>query len=714
MRLALADVPKSFARRDGRVYLSPRLLRPRDLRDQMTALIAFYESWLGRLRADFPEDRAAELIGDYRLARSLSLCLGDWYSWQGEAWPALASEPEAASLAQRGVTSPTALRLALYDFAQATAGGYLPTTQRERRLDEFAASLGVARATLDALLALDDPRQARLRRNGEAGLAPPDAAALAARYNQRAVEALLASASQVEWRVTPEAAHGSGGGLGAVVKRVCFLARGMGVNYEVAFEQSSAYGSQRGTNAPERLTALVAERPTAYIQPTTRSLDAATQPVIITLFGPQELVGAPNQYGERLARLCRALLGYRRASGTAQGGLSGWATVYLRGNPFTFTLDDRLLRLLRAETLEDEAEAALDTDDASVAFDSQLERRLYEDFTALERAGETAGWRLEREPEPLLFGATILVPDFALTRDQRRVYLEVAGYWRPGYRERKARKLLELDGAIPLVVAAPEDARAAFGALERRYPFLWYRDETLSAPALVTTLLRAYDDYPARLAALDLPALLGEVQRRGRIPPLEAQAALHSFTRDEVAHTLSALAAQAGVEGMPVLEWMEGLGLCAPGWLDTLASEVRARVGAAGGRLALAALAEPPTSGSSGESASALAGLSEATLAALVSRAGLLVSRASLFAAEALSPERAQADAAQAAALEGAGDGGLMAPGAPRISRRAQPRKGVRRTRSSASWNAPTMFPPELASADDDTPPLAAPQDEHD
>lgn len=710
MRLALADVPKSFARRDGRVYLSPRLLRPRDLRDEMAALIALYESWLGRLRADFPEDRAAELIGDYRLARSLSLCLGDWYVWQGEAWPALASEAEATALAQRGVTSPTALRLALYDFAQATAGGYLPTAERERRLDEFAVSQGIARATLDALLALDDPRQARLRRIAEAR---PDAAELAARYNQRAVEALLTSASQVEWRVTPEAAHGSGGGLGAVVKRVCFLARRMGVNYEVAFEQESAYRSQRGPDAPEQLAVLVAERPAAYIQPATRSLDAASQPVIITLFGPQELVGAPNQYGERLARLCRALLGYRRVAGAAQGGLSGWATVYLRGNPFTFTLDDRLLRLLRAETLDDEAEAALAADSASVAFDSQLERRLYEDFTALERAGEMAGWRLEREPEPLLFGATILVPDFALTRDQRRVYLEVAGYWRPGYRERKARKLLELDGAIPLVVAAPEDARAAFGALERRYPFLWYRDETLSAPALIATLLRAYDDYPARLAALDLSALLGEVQRRGRIPPLEAQAALHSFTRDEVTRTLSALATQAAAESMPAPEWMEGLGLCAQGWLDTLASEARARVEAAGGRLALAALAGSPHD-SSGGPTSALAGLSEATLAALVSRAGLLISRASLFAAEALTPERAQVDAALAADVEGAGDGAAASPGAPRISRRTQPRKGVRRTRSSASWNAPTMFPPELASTDDDTPPLAAPQDEHD
>ena len=69
MRLALADVPKSFTRRDGRVYLAPRLLRPRDLRDELAALIALYEAWLGQRRADFPDDRPAELIGDYRLAR---------------------------------------------------------------------------------------------------------------------------------------------------------------------------------------------------------------------------------------------------------------------------------------------------------------------------------------------------------------------------------------------------------------------------------------------------------------------------------------------------------------------------------------------------------------------------------------------------------------------------------------------------------------------
>lgn len=704
MRLALADVPKSFTRRDGRVYLAPRLLRPQDLREQLAALIALYESSLGQRRADFPEDRPAELIGEYRLARSLSACLSDWYAWEGAAWADAASGAELSALAQRGVTSPTTLRLALYDFAQTTCGGYLPSAERDVRLDEFAATLGVPRALLDILLALDDAREARLRRVAEA---PPSAGELAARYNQQAVEALLASASQVEWRVPPEAAQGSGGGLGAVVKRLCFLARRMGVNYDVAFEYDLA-GLTRPAPQDAQDGARVAERRGVYTQPGPRSLDAAATPLIITLYGPQEVMGAPNQYGERLARLCRALLGYRRegGAGTLRGSLSGWATIYLRGKPFTFSLDDRLLRLLRAETLASES-ASIEGD---VAFDSALERQLYEDFAALERAGETADWRLEREPEPLLFGESILVPDFALTRDQRRVYLEIAGYWRPGYRERKARKLLALAGAIPLVVAAPESSRASFGALEQRYPFLWYRDETLSAPALLVLMARAYDDFPVRLAALDLPSLLAEVERRGYLGVVEAQAALHSYTRAEVVGALAALAERAAAEGLPTPEWLEGLGLCAPRWLDLLAAEARALVEAAGGRLTLAALgAALGAALARHETLAAVGALSELTLDALATRAGLLISRASLFAAEALTPSAAAADAAMPATTAAVPP---TTEPAARISRRAQPRKGMRRTSSGDAWSAPTMFPPDAArdQREDESRPLTPPQ----
>ncbi len=230
MRLALRDVKKTVRRRDGVAFVTPYLLRPRERLRELEALVALHEAWIGRARATFPTERAAELVGDYRLARCLVACLGEWYEWRAPAWPGAASEAEAAALAARELTSPSQLRLALYDFVHAQSGGFLPSAAREAGLSAFCAQIELARATLDNLLALDGEERAVLARVAER---PPTARELAARYNARAFEALLANAAEVEWHVTPVA---GAEGLGSVVKRVCFLARRMGVHYDVAFD----------------------------------------------------------------------------------------------------------------------------------------------------------------------------------------------------------------------------------------------------------------------------------------------------------------------------------------------------------------------------------------------------------------------------------------------------------------------------------------------
>ncbi|HEU0025719.1 MAG TPA: DUF790 family protein [Ktedonobacterales bacterium] len=677
MRLALADVPKRFSRRDGVVGVSPRLLRPRAARGALATLIGLYEASLGLAHAGFPADRPAQIVGDVRMARCLAACLGDWYEWSGAPWPQPATRDEAAALALHGIDGPGALRLTLYDYVNTTHGGFLSAATRETALDAFAASLGLARATLDALLTQDDPRAACLTRLSDAA---PTANELVNRYNQQAVESLLASASEVIWRIEPH----DGASLGATVKRVCFLARQMGVSYEVSFD-----------DAGQRDALLVAERGGLYAVPTT--LERARLPVIITLHGPREVMGAANQYGDRLARLCRALLGYRRdipaeaALGDVEG-LSGVATIYLHSRPCQFTLDEGLARLLRAESAAGEDTARQNLRDA-VAFDSTLERRLHADFAALERAGETAGWRLEREPEPVILGHTILVPDFALTRENRRVYLEVAGYWRPEYRARKARKLALLRGAVALIVAAPEEARAEFNGLDTSYPFLWYRGEVISAPALVAAIERAYDDFPDRLATLDLPRLLAEVERRGCIPPAEATAALRAYTRAEVARAAQALSSYAASQSNPAPEWLDDLGLCAPALLDRLAAKAHASVEDAGGRLAVSALAALLAEGQEP--------LSEAAAETLARRGSLSIERASLFAAEAVAPGHA--------ALQPPDPGGQPTPAARDILRKPQPRKAAPRTHSGAGWSAETLFPTESPSAGDGPEPDATP-----
>ena len=674
MRLALSDIKKTISRKHGAPRLIPYLLRPADRTRELQALIAVYDTWPSSPRAAWPEDRAAELIGDYRLARCLEMVLAEWYAWQSPAWPE--GDPVAAALAARGITTPSQLRLALYDAVSATHGGFLAAGARDAALDAFAAELAISRAALDDLLYLDSDARAMLVRTAPEA---PTAAQLATRFNQRVFEALLASAAQVEWLLTPDFAQAGGESLGTIVKRVCFLARRMGIQYDVAFAESDA----------QPPLPRVAEERGAYLASLPGGVSSS---LTITLYGPQEMTGAATQYGERLARLCRVLLGYRRGAdrtgraALAGAGLSGTAHVYLHGRPLAFDLDAKLLKLI-APAGADDSLAADSAPDADPQFDSALERRLHAQFAALEREGEARGWRLEREPEPILAGATILVPDFALTRGPRRVYLEVAGYWRPEYRERKVRKLTAVRGRVALVLAAPESARAELAALESDFPILWYKDY-VSAEALLALLNRAYNDLDARLEALDLGAVLAELAARGHIAPTESMALLRCYSRSELARALDRLQDYARRAEQSTPEWVDGIGLCAPSWLAGALDDLRATVlHAAGQRLPLAEL-RPWVAGRLGGHAA----ITEGVVEMLAQRAGLHVARASIFDAVVLA-EDADIPAAPP-------------DPAPTRAPAPQPRQRLRRTHTRMTYTTQSIFPPEHPGPDNPEPDL--------
>ena len=812
MRLAFSDIKKTISRRDGEPRLIPYLLplhgasvrkspkhppsvgapggRPpsgKHLTRELDALIALYEAYLGRARSTWPEDRAAILIGDYRLARCLESVLSEWYAWQSPAWPEAGAE--ATALSARAIVTPSQLRLALYDFVGASYGGFLPATERDAALDAFAADLGITRPTLDDLLYLDsDARAALARLTPEA----PTAAQLATRYNQRVLETVLANAAQVEWLLTPAFAATAGEPLGALVKRICFLARRMGVQYDVAYadtdvtdagadeppllrvaerlvgyiieddalttentEGTESHGGTNDTDSPRSATTTAlghldipaesATAPTelaAGLQPAnlrpslafppaasthripaesatashisasslSSSASSALNPpwlsvvnpsssLTITLYGPQEMTGAPNQYGERLARLCRALLGYRRAaekpgrSALAGPGLTGTASVYLHGRPLAFNLDAKLLSLIGSSG--DDASTLDDADQSNAAgpqFDSALEQRLHAQFAALERDGEAHGWRLEREPEPILAGATILVPDFALTRGSQRVYLEIAGYWRPEYRERKVRKLAAVRGRVALALAVPQSARAEFAALEREFPILWYKD-TVSAETLIALLDRSYNDLDARLAHLDGASIVAEVATRGFIPPVEGMALLRCYSRGELVRALDLLQRSAHAAGDPAPEWLDGIGLCSPVWLDELLRAMRQMVmDADGQRLALAELLAALSTRFAGHSGVTLA---ESAIEALARRAGLYITRASIFDAE--------------VSLEDVPIPGAAAKTNPPKAPTTQPRRPPRRTHTRTSpYTTQSIFPPEQPGPDHPAPDIPA------
>ena len=73
------------------------------------------------------------------------------------------------------------------------------------------------------------------------------------------------------------------------------------------------------------------------------------------------------------------------------------------------------------------------------AFDSRLEERFARDFARL-----APEWDLVREPAPLRAGRTLIFPDFVLAHRERpdhRWFLEIVGFWTPGYLEQKLQRL---------------------------------------------------------------------------------------------------------------------------------------------------------------------------------------------------------------------------------------------------------------------------------
>jgi predicted nuclease of restriction endonuclease-like RecB superfamily len=259
----------------------------------------------------------------------------------------------------------------------------------------------------------------------------PTADDLAAHYNRRALETLLIRALSADLYLRSPD--------GAAIRRLYFAVKRAGLLCELSLQEPDA-GAAGGVWAH--------------------------------LFGPLELFGPRTRHGERFAR---AVLELQRAF----PDLEGSARVLINEREYT-------LRLPRGI---DRATAG------PVEFDSSIERHLYETLRGMERTGDTRDWIVQREPEPIVHGATVLVPDFALSRpataqdDPVRVFVEVIGFWTPAYRERKKAKLLALGGGVDLVLVVQDELAADFAGLP--YEVLTYKRRP-SAHDLIVLVDRAH------------------------------------------------------------------------------------------------------------------------------------------------------------------------------------------------------------------------------
>ncbi|HJT59381.1 MAG TPA: DUF790 family protein, partial [Ktedonobacteraceae bacterium] len=219
----------------------------------------------------------------------------------------------------------------------------------------------------------------------------------------------------------------------------------------------------------------------------------------------------------------------------------------------------------------------------SSIFDSSIEQSFSEAFVALANSQAADGWQLEREPEPLLLNAasgetstqSIFIPDFAMTRGSRRIYVEILGFWTASYRERKIARLQQLKERDDLVLAIPIEARAAFAAIASDFPIVEY-DGQLSATELLQVLRSRYDDVEERLAGIDVEMVRERIMKEGLLPERICFELLHCYRRSELQRAAqrivtATIAFTTGV-GLYAADWLEHLKVSFVQWIGSVTS----------------------------------------------------------------------------------------------------------------------------------------------
>ena len=498
-----------------------RILYPYQIRDdRYTAAIgyaiAYYERMVGKRRAAFEIDTLLEFFGDAKLARGLVACLARTYTWRQQTFAEAFGEETAIKLAGIGLRSPADLRTRLYGLANGGYDGFILPKQRAEALeflcqniaDEFAAreqtlddsESAVRRPSFVVFtpeqfergLILDAEDQQVLVKLG----AMPEADEIVARYNYHSVETALCQAEYLRLRLR--------GPIWSIVRSVHNLARRYKLRYKIGAVRSLFDDS-----------------------------------VELVLFGQKDAMGSWLRAGRRVARVLLRLIAAHPDCLS-----DGEAVVHIGSQVLLFRLDSRVLDTLGV--------AARQTPDESDAWEEDVTELFRKAWSKAYVRGRTAGWRLRRDPEPLIGANSVVIPDFALLRGNERLALCLTTG--KATSEALARDLASFGSRVPVLAIVPGDVAERLRSCP--VPLAVYDSEPVEAiPALVGTLERRYPR-----------------DRRSELTPwqrLEQRVTEDGFVGVETVAALLNCAPAEALEavrrwGGASLHVLPGLGVCAP------------------------------------------------------------------------------------------------------------------------------------------------------
>jgi predicted nuclease of restriction endonuclease-like RecB superfamily len=273
-----------------------------------------------------------------------------------------------------------------------------------------------------------------------------DAESLVGWYNLSLIQTLLFNCTKMEFSVSG----------GSNWKRILRSVKRLGLMYYLQERENAQQQQDHGENAPERR-------------------------IVCSLEGPSSLFRLTDRYGTALAKLLPSIILRSSANGSSSS-LSSWdihawivrRTLEGQRALYEFKLSNKEAPLLLADPLYYFHHHQPQDNGNKSYFDSAVEEKFARRFVA---ASESTGWRLIREPDPLIVsGGKAFIPDFVFEKYDRRVYLEIVGFWTPEYLERKLKKLAD-------IILANENAKRAKNLIKNDDRTLPDRVDALSSRA---------------------------------------------------------------------------------------------------------------------------------------------------------------------------------------------------------------------------------------
>jgi predicted nuclease of restriction endonuclease-like RecB superfamily len=537
MAFKTADFKKTTRTSGGERLLYPYQIKDDRYTASIGYAIAYYERMAGRRRGEFETETLLEFFGDARLARGLVACLARTYAWREQTFAEALGEETAQALWRAGIHSPADLRARLYGLANGRYGGVILPHERaeavqflcdkinadvaEKTKDQKPKAkgqaqslgpsslvLGLTPAQFEQALTLDAQDQHILVKSGPT----PEAHEIVALYNYHSLETALCHAEFLRLRLR--------GPIWNIIRSAHNLARRYRLRYEVSAAPRSLFDDR----------------------------------VELTLHGGRDALGNWSRAGRRVVRALLRLLAVHPDSLAG-----GEALVHMKAQSLKLKLDDRSLQILGVAARQSA------TDGADTEVGTPWEQDIAETFQrAWGRAfvgGKTAGWRLRRDPEPLIGTGSVVVPDFALQRGREQLALCLTtGRTTTDALTRDLAKLGARTHALAIVPAhAAEQLRAC------PVPLATYEQQPAEAIAgLVRLLERRHPRHHPDLA-------LTPWQR------LERMVAEEGFVEEQTVATLMGCSPEEAARlvqrwGGPSLHVLPGLGVCAPESLGEIRS----------------------------------------------------------------------------------------------------------------------------------------------